>query len=69
MGNTRVIRLPKELLEQADIKDEVDVHAEKGRIIIRPAVKLGSRAAAVARQLRRGGPMADLPEFDDTDEN
>ena len=69
MGNTRVIRLPKELLEQADIKDEVDVHAEKGRIVIRPAAKLGSRAAAVARRLRSGKPIAELPEFEDKDDN
>jgi len=69
MGNTRVIRLPKELLEQAEIKDEVDLHVEKGRIVIRPAVKLSPRtAAAVARQLRSGRPIAELPEIDDKDE-
>lgn len=65
MGNTRVIRLPKDLLDQAEIKDEVDVQAEQGRIIIRPAPKFGARAREVARRLRSAGPPGDAPDGGD----
>jgi antitoxin MazE len=40
IGNSRGIRLSKVLLEQAQLKDEVELEAEPGRIVIRN----GSRA-------------------------
>ena len=48
MGNSRVIRIPKELMERAKIKDDgdVDVEYEGGRLVIRPAFKAPSRRAA-----------------------
>ncbi|MDI9569830.1 MAG: AbrB/MazE/SpoVT family DNA-binding domain-containing protein [Pseudomonadota bacterium] len=36
IGNSRGIRIPKPLLEQTGIKDEVDMMVEKDRIIISP---------------------------------
>ena len=48
MGNSRVIRIPKELMERAKIDDDgdVDVDYEGGRLVIRPAFKAPSRQAA-----------------------
>ena len=48
MGNTRVIRIPKELMERAKIEDDGDgdVDFEGGRLIVRPAFKARSRQAA-----------------------
>ena len=37
VGNSRGIRLPKPLLEQSGLPDEVEIHAEPGRIIIESA--------------------------------
>jgi antitoxin MazE len=35
IGNSRGIRVPKVLLEQAQLPDEVELHAEPGRLIVR----------------------------------
>ena len=37
VGNSRGVRLPKPLLDQAGLPDEVEIHAEPGRIIIQSA--------------------------------
>ena len=34
IGNSRGIRLPKALIEEAGLTGEVDIHAEPGRIIV-----------------------------------
>lgn len=36
IGNSRGLRLPKLLIEQLGIKDEVEVMAEGGALIVRP---------------------------------
>ncbi len=48
MGDTRVIRLPKEILDKTNVADDGDVavDVEEGRIIIRATYKPPSRAAA-----------------------
>ena len=43
IGNSQGIRIPKPLLEQAGLHDEVELHAEEGRIVI-----------AAVRQARAG---------------
>ena len=45
IGNSRGIRLPKVLLEEAQLTDEVELDAEPGRIVIRRASRprLGGR--------------------------
>ena len=56
IGNSRGIRLPKPLLEEAGLGEEVELRATEGSILISPA--RGSRAgwAQAAQQLRaRGG--------------
>ena len=36
IGNSQGIRIPKPLLDQTGIKDDVDLEVDKNRIIIRP---------------------------------
>jgi antitoxin MazE len=69
IGNSRGIRVPKVLLEQAQLPDEVELQAEYGRLIVRAA--RGARAgwAEAARVMRSRGDdqLLDAPtssEFD-----
>ena len=36
IGNSQGIRIPKPLLEQLKIKEDVDIEVEKNQIIVRP---------------------------------
>ena len=36
IGNSRGIRVPKALLDQAMLREEVELYAEPGRLIVRP---------------------------------
>lgn len=58
IGNSQGIRIPKPLLEEAGLPDEVDLRAEAGRIVISPATvpragwaKAAAQAAAEAERL------------------
>ena len=50
IGNSRGIRLPKPLLEQVGLVDEVDLKVRDGTLIVSPSkrVRDGWKAAAVA---------------------
>jgi antitoxin MazE len=37
IGNSRGVRIPKALLEQCGLRDAVELEAEEGRLVIRPA--------------------------------
>lgn len=37
IGNSKGIRVPKALLEQAQLPDEIEIQAEHGRLIVRAA--------------------------------
>lgn len=37
IGNSRGIRIPKPLLEQAGLRDEVEISVKNGSLVIRPA--------------------------------
>jgi antitoxin MazE len=52
IGNSRGIRLPKVLLEQAQLADEVELEAEPGRIVIRNGSRPRAGWAAAARRMR-----------------
>ena len=52
IGNSRGIRLPKLLLEQARLTEEVELDAEPGRIVIRRATRPRGGWAAAARKMR-----------------
>ncbi len=52
IGNSRGIRLPKVLLEEAQLPDEVDIEAEPGRIVIPRGDRPRAGWAAAARRIR-----------------
>ena len=37
IGNSQGIRIPKPFIEQAGLTDEVEIEAQPGRLIVRPA--------------------------------
>ena len=63
IGNSRGIRLPKVLLQEAQLADEVELEAEPGRIVIRGATRPRAGWAAAAQLMReRGGDrLLDTP--------
>lgn len=52
IGNSRGIRLPKPIIEEAGLTDEVEVRVRAGTIIIAPSVTPRSGWAKAAKQLR-----------------
>lgn len=52
IGNSRGIRLPKVLLEEAQLADEVELEAEPGRIVIRRGARPRTGWAVAARRMR-----------------
>jgi len=52
IGNSRGIRLPKVLLEEAQLADEVELQAEPGRIVIRRGNRPRAGWAVAARRMR-----------------
>lgn len=63
IGNSRGIRVPKILLDQAQLPDEVELHAEPGRLVVqgvrRPRTGWAEAARAMV-QARHDG-MVDAP--------
>ncbi len=55
VGNSRGVRLPKPILEEAGLPDEVEIHAEPGRIIIKAAAQPRAGWAEAARQMAAAG--------------
>lgn len=52
IGNSRCIRLPKTLLQEAQLEDEVELRAEPGRILISKMTKPRTGWAEAARRMR-----------------
>ena len=72
IGNSRGIRLPKPLLEEAGLADEVELRAREGAILISPprSTRAGWEPAARALAARGGGALLDPPpatRFDEED--
>jgi len=72
IGNSRGIRVPKGLLEQAQLPEEVELQAEHGRLVVRAArgPRTGWAAAAKAMRAQGDDPLLDAPtrtRFDDKD--
>lgn len=55
IGNSRGIRLPKVLLDESQLTDEVELEAEPGRIVIRRGKRPRTGWAAAARRMRERG--------------
>jgi antitoxin MazE len=52
IGNSRGVRLPKLLLQEAQLVDEVELEAEPGRIVIRSGSRPRAGWAAAAQKMR-----------------
>jgi antitoxin MazE len=52
IGNSRGIRIPKTLLDEADLPDEVELHAQPGRLVVQAARRPRSGWAAAAKRMR-----------------
>lgn len=52
IGNSRGIRLPKTLLQEAQLGNEVELQAEPGRILISRTAKPRAGWAEAARRMR-----------------
>jgi antitoxin MazE len=63
IGNSRGIRIPKLLLDQARLPDEVELRAEPGRLIVRGRrrPRAGWAEAARAMHERRHDELLDAP--------
>jgi antitoxin MazE len=63
IGNSRGIRVPKVLLEQAQLPEEVTLHAEPGRLVVQAArgPRFGWAAAAKAMRARGDDRLIDEP--------
>lgn len=63
IGNSRGIRVPKPLLDQAQLPDEVELSAEPGRIVVRAArgPRDGWAEAAEAMRDRNDDGLLDEP--------
>ena len=72
IGNSRGIRVPKILLDRADLPDEVELRAEPGRIVVSAAARPRAGWAAKARSMRQRGDDVMLDDatptrFEETD--
>ena len=52
IGNSRGFRVPKPLLERAQLPDEVEVRAEPGRLVVTGVRRPRAGWAAAARSMR-----------------
>jgi antitoxin MazE len=72
IGNSQGIRVPRALLEQAQLPEEVELQAHPGRLIVRAARRPRAGWADAARLMRdrRHDDLLDEPtrtRFDDED--
>ena len=61
-GNSRGIRVPKLLLDQAQLPDEVELHAEPGRLVVQATRRPRAGWAKAARAMRARGDDGLLDE-------
>jgi antitoxin MazE len=72
IGNSRGVRLPKPLIEEAGLSEEVEIRAREGSIVILPVAGVRKGWANAARQLhaRKEDRLLDEPagtHFDEKD--
>jgi antitoxin MazE len=72
IGNSRGIRVPKLLLERADLPDEVELRAEPGRLVVTAAARPRAGWAEKARRMHERGEDTRLDagtatRFDETE--
>lgn len=72
IGNSRGVRLPKPILEEAQLTDEIDIAVRNGAVVISPARKprAGWAEAAKLAHQRKDDLLLDPPtstKFDEKD--
>ncbi|PYM17656.1 MAG: AbrB/MazE/SpoVT family DNA-binding domain-containing protein [Candidatus Rokuibacteriota bacterium] len=55
IGNSRGIRIPKILLDQAQLPDDVELHAEPGRLVVQGTRRPRTGWAEAARAMSAAG--------------
>ena len=55
IGNSRGLRLPKALIEQAELSEEVDLHVEGSRLIVESVREPRVGWAEAAKRMHRAG--------------
>jgi antitoxin MazE len=55
VGNSRGVRIPKLLLDQAGLEEDVELHAEPGRIVIEAVHRPRAGWAEAARRMAERG--------------
>jgi antitoxin MazE len=55
IGNSRGLRLPKALIEQAELSEEVELHAEPGRLIVQSVHEPRVGWADAAKRMHQKG--------------
>lgn len=55
IGNSKGIRVPRALLDQAELPEEVELHAEPGRLVVRAARRQRAGWAVAARTMHERG--------------
>lgn len=72
IGNSRGIRVPKVLLDEAGLPEEVELRAEPGRLVVSAVTRPRAGWASKARSMRQRGDDVPLDpptatQFDETD--
>ncbi len=55
IGNSQGLRIPKPILDQTGILDEVEIEVEKNQIIIRPVKNVRDGWASAFKKMRENG--------------
>ena len=63
IGNSRGIRIPKTLLDEANLPDEVELHAQPGRLVVQRVRRPRSGWAAAAKRMRARGDDRPLDQM------
>ncbi len=64
IGNSQGLRIPKPILEQTGIMDDVEIEVEKNKIIIRPVKNAREGWAAAFKSMGENGD--DIPVIHDS---
>jgi len=69
IGNSRGIRVPKVLLDQAQLPEDVELHAEPGRLVVQASRRPRTGWAKAARAMRKQAhdTLLDAPTATDFD--
>lgn len=62
IGNSRGVRLPKPVIEDAGLSEDVEIRLKDGAVVITPATRPRSGWAEAARRARKHGEDRPLDE-------